>query len=74
MFDRLFDFNLGCLHVFIEELPQLFFRAKIPLRCEAAVTAGEVPFENRLELAYAPIVPGQRWGENWESSWFHVTG
>ena len=74
MFDRLFDFNLGCLRVFIGELPRLFYREKIPLRCEVAVTADEVPFEKRSALAYRPIVPGEMWGENWESSWFHVMG
>ena len=74
MFDRLFKFNMGMLHVFILELQNNFYTEKVPLRCEAAVSAGEVPFEERLTLDYKKISPGDKWGEDWESAWFHVTG
>ena len=74
MFDRLFDFNMGLIHVFINELPGCFYSEYAPLKCEFAVTQEECPFERRLELEYKTLNPGEKWGENWESAWFHITG
>lgn len=74
MFDRLFTFNMKRLDAFISSLPKLFFKSKHPLACEVAVSADAVPFEKRLTLAYKSIYPGEKWGKDWESGWFHVTG
>ena len=75
MFDRLFDFNVGTLHLFINELEKRFYKEKSPLlSCQVAVTDEEVPFEKREKLSYRPIAPGEKWGDEWQSGWFHVTG
>lgn len=75
MFDRLFDFNVGSIHLFINELEKRFYKEKSPiLSCQVAVTDEEVPFEKRNDLSYHPITPGEKWGDEWQSGWFHVTG
>ena len=74
MFDRLFDFNMNTIRVFTEELAGKFHTEYGNLQCQAAVTKEIVPFEKRLSLSYHPVSVGEKWGENWESAWFHVTG
>ena len=47
---------------------------RAPLEAEFAVTREPVPYERRLDLEYAKIVRGERWGGTWDCAWFHVTG
>ena len=63
MFDRLFDFNMGVIHVFINELQERFYSEYAPLKCEFAVTQEEWPFERRLELEYKTLDPGEKWAK-----------
>jgi alpha-mannosidase len=46
----------------------------IPLLAEHFVTDEPVPFESRLEHAYAPIQEGESWGTSWQCAWFKLTG
>lgn len=46
----------------------------IPLNLEFFHSKDPVPFSKRLKGKYKPIKEGQKWGEEWESAWFHVQG
>ncbi len=45
-----------------------------PVAAEFAVSSRPVQFSDRLELEYQPAAEGLRWGEPWDSAWFHLSG
>ena len=53
---------------------QEIYPDSIELAAEYALTKEPVPFRDRLKLEYRPIREGDRWGEAWDSAWFHLTG
>jgi len=55
-------------------LPSLFIYDKQVLRAEYAWSKTPVPFSDRLSLDYKPILEGEKWGQKWESAWFHLQG
>jgi alpha-mannosidase len=59
---------------FVDRLPASFYAAEIPLTAEVALADPPLPFSRRLELNYHPISAGEKWGSDWQTAWFHLTG
>ncbi|MBN1211494.1 MAG: alpha-mannosidase [candidate division Zixibacteria bacterium] len=59
---------------FSERIAQKIIKVQIPFEIEFAHTVEPVPFERRLSMTYKKIGEGERWGQTWESAWFHLQG
>lgn len=62
------------LKVFENWLKNRIIVKSIPLQLEYSHSKDPVPFIDRLKGEYKPIKEGAKWGEEWESAWFHITG
>lgn len=74
MFPKELEFYQRRANVFCGRVKDEIYSDRSALRCEYAASKDPVEFKNRLNLTYKPIAQGEKWGENWESAWFHVTG
>ena len=74
MFLKELEFFQRRIRVFHERVKTELCSQRINPHCEYAVSKEPVTFEDRLRLAYKPISAGEKWGESWESAWFHITG
>lgn len=68
---QLYETRIG---QFIDRLPSRFYAEQIPLAAEVALADPPRSFAQRLELAYRPIAAGEKWGSDWQTAWFHLTG
>ena len=61
---------------FLRRIKPRILSESFPLQAECMVTDDPVPFDRRLEpgAVYRPIEQGDRWGQAWQSAWFHLTG
>ncbi|MDD3154252.1 MAG: glycoside hydrolase family 38 C-terminal domain-containing protein, partial [Victivallaceae bacterium] len=50
------------------------FSSEIVLNAQFGHSCDAVPYKERKSLAYRAISEGERWGEPWDSAWFHLTG
>jgi alpha-mannosidase len=46
----------------------------VVFNAEYRLTEEPVPFAQRLEGEYVPIVEGDQWGTDWQCAWFKLTG
>lgn len=74
MFSKELVFFRQRIKIFHERVKRELCSERINLHCEYAASEEPVKFEDRLQLAYRPITVGEKWGKNWESGWFHITG
>ncbi|HOY44634.1 MAG TPA: glycoside hydrolase family 38 C-terminal domain-containing protein [bacterium] len=68
---QLYETRIG---QFVDRLPSYFYSEQLPLEAEAALADPPLSFARRLELAYRPIAVGEKWGADWQTAWFHLTG
>jgi len=68
---QLYETRIG---QFVDRLPASFYGEEIVLRAEAALAEPPVPFSRRLDLIFRPITRGEKWGTDWQTAWFHLTG
>ncbi len=54
-------------------LKQQIIVKNIPLKTEFYHTKFPCTFNNRLNGKYVPINENEKWGDEWESAWFHLT-
>ena len=59
---------------FLDRLPRYIYKQTIPFEMEYRWCKDAVPYAERLDGEYKSIKEGGRWGEFWESAWFHLTG
>ncbi len=74
MFEKEFEFFRNRAAVFKERVRETIYPEYYPLNCRFAVSTEPVSFADRLNLDYRSISPGEKWGESWDSAWFHITG
>jgi alpha-mannosidase len=53
-----------------DELLRHFFLELDEIPLEAAVTRDQYRWAEAMELPFAPVAPGDRWGAKWEYGWF----
>jgi alpha-mannosidase len=58
----------------IEELSQLRYTHRTPLKAEVTTAQDPIPLDQLNERTFTPITPGTLWGELWDSSWFRFSG
>ena len=58
---------------FLDRIPRYIYKQSIPFTMEYRFCKDAVPFAERLDGEYKPITEGGRWGEFWESAWFHLS-
>lgn len=68
---QLYETRIG---QFIDRLPSRIYAEQIPLAAEVALADPPRSFTQRLDLAYRPIAAGEKWGSDWQTAWFHLTG
>lgn len=51
-----------------------FYGESIPLAANFALSDTPVPFSKRKEMSWKPISEGEKWGEQWQSAWFELSG
>lgn len=74
MTDKETEFRLVQCRKFHARLLESLIIEHITLRAESARSAEPVPFAERLGLRYSPAAEGDKWGDAWDSAWFHLTG
>ena len=74
MFPKEVEFYWRRANVFRDRVKEEIYSERVDLQCEYACSQDPVKFPDRLALAYKPLRRGEKWGENWESAWFHITG
>lgn len=74
MFPKEMKFYQRRANTFRDRVRPEIYSDRIDLNCEYAVSKDPVEFKDRLALSYAPLAKDEKWGENWDSAWFHVTG
>ncbi len=74
MFPKEIEFYWRRATVFRDRVRQEIYSDRIDLTCEYAHSKDPVQFQDRLALPYKPLSKGEKWGEDWESAWFHITG
>ena len=74
MHEKIFNIFLNRVKALTAGRFQEIYPDSIELDAEYALTKEPVPFRDRLKLEYRPIREGDRWGEAWDSAWFHLTG
>lgn len=74
MFPKEVEFYWRRANVFRDRVKEEIYSEQVDLQCEYARSQDPVKFPDRLALAYKPLHRGEKWGENWESAWFHITG
>ena len=74
MFPKEVEFYWSRANVFRDRVKEEIYSEQVDLQCEYARSQDPVKFPDRLALAYKPLRRGEKWGENWESAWFHITG
>jgi alpha-mannosidase len=52
----------------------LVFEERMDLSAEFCRTEDPVPFTDRESGTFKKIAQGEKWGETWDSAWFHITG
>ena len=55
-----------------ERIKKLIMHDTRPFEAVFSWSKDPVPFEKRLNGAFKPITEGEKWGETWESAWFHL--
>ncbi len=68
-----FEHYLERARRFYNRLERHLFAEQLPLTAEFRHSVDPVPFAQRLDGEYRPIREGERWGDKWESAWFHLT-
>ena len=74
MFQTEYELYVSQIRNFKERVQHAICSDETDVKCEFAWTKEPVSFEKRKELSYRPITKGEKWGETWESAWFHITG
>jgi len=62
------------LKAFSEGIESFLYPESIPFEVTATVDREPIPFAALGERAFHPVAEGERWGENWDSAWFRLTG
>ena len=57
-----------------EDLKKQRIINRAPLAAEYWMSEEPVPFRERNSGEFRPVVPGDKWGENWQCAWFHISG
>ncbi len=73
MQQREYDLYFRRAEKFRARLSNQFFFETIPLTAEMRHCIEPVPFSERLNGNYKPIQEGEKWGNLWDSGWFHFT-
>ena len=74
MHEKISQIHLNRLKVLSENHYPEMYPESVELKAEYALTKEPVPFCDRLKLEYKPVHEGEKWGEAWDSAWFHLTG
>ncbi len=59
---------------FLEQISALILRENLPLAATFRHCPEPVPFAEKESAPYRPIQEGERWGSDWDSAWFHLSG
>ncbi len=59
---------------FLKRISREILREHVHLDATYRWCKDPVCFADRLQGEYRPVHEGQRWGETWESAWFHLAG
>ena len=62
------------IRLFLERRKTDIYGESIPLKAEFAHSVRPVKFSGIGNLTFRPAAEGDRWGEKWESAWFHLQG
>ncbi len=66
--------NIKRIENFFNRIKMDILTNPIPMEAEYYSSKDPVKFENRLKTQYLPIKEGVKWGETWDSAWFHIKG
>ena len=61
------------IDTFYERLKKQIIIQSVPFKAEFYHTKLPCPFNERLKGKYIPIKEGEKWGDEWDSAWFHLT-
>jgi len=73
MFQREYELYVSQIQEFERRVKRAIYSSPANVTCEFARSEDPVPFEKRSGLTYKPIVRGEKWGETWDSAWFHIS-
>jgi len=62
------------IRLFLERRQADIYGESLPLKAEFAHSVKPVKFSGIGQLTFQPVSEGMRWGEKWESAWFHLQG
>ncbi len=69
-----FDELLRRAEVFCSRLEDWLFADTVNLQAEYCMSKEPVPIAERAQGQFRPIVSGEKWGNAWDSAWFHLKG
>lgn len=72
--DKRQDLYRKKIRLFIDRLGKDCIVDHRPLTAVFGHSAAPVPFHQRRRLTYRRITEGERWGQTWDSAWFHLRG
>lgn len=66
--------NIHRIRKFQKRMGKSILSNSIPLHGTYRLSKEPIPFIDRLDGKYSEIHKGEKWGETWDSGWFHITG
>ena len=73
MENKLFTIDRERADAFFRRTEEYLFDEYIDLNAEFCRSREPVPYRDRRQGRFQPAREGTRWGEAWDSAWFHVT-
>ncbi len=74
MQNKIFTINKERADAFFNRTAEYLFDEFISLKAEFCRSKDPVQYGDRLNGEFRPAQEGTRWGESWDSAWFHVAG
>lgn len=68
-----FDDLIKRADIFCRSLEEWLFNDTREFTAECCVTVDPVPVSERMNGEFRPVKVGDRWGNAWDSAWFHLT-
>jgi len=64
--------NIKRIKKFQKRISREILKDEIPVSAEFSHSVEPVAFENRQKGTFREIISGEKWGETWDSAWFHI--
>lgn len=74
MQNKVLQINKERADAFFRRTGEYLFDEYIPLEAEFCRSREPVPYRDRQNGKFLPAKEGTRWGEAWDSAWFHISG